>query len=152
MINPMIFYWKEGSSLDTSRKFEDVAAYKRSMREPGRWLKLLRGDFNKKRLLGAVVTAVRAKLNFREDPRLSRDLRKLLDEFNRPITLFIAEGDPGHDILMAGAPRTTRRAMRRGSMRLEMIPGADHTFSQFKPRRDLLGRLNAHLTSRTERQ
>jgi alpha-beta hydrolase superfamily lysophospholipase len=150
LINPMSFYWKEGNSLDTSRRFEDVAAYKRSMRDPRRWLKLLRGDVNTKRLCEAVVSLVRNKLRFREDPRLSSDLRKLIDEFNRPITFFIAEGDPGRDILMAGAPRTARRALKRGRMRFEMIPGADHTFSQFKPRRDLMGRLNAHLSRRAQ--
>ena len=151
LINPMSFYWKEGNSLDTSRRFEDAAAYKRSMRDPRRWLKLLRGDVNTKRLAAAVCSVVRNKLRFREDPRLSSDLRRLIDEFNRPITFFISEGDPGRDILMAGAPRTARRALRRGRMRFEMIPGADHTFSQFKPRRDLMGRLNAHLARRAAR-
>jgi len=152
MINPMSFYWKEGNSLDTSRKFEDAAAYKRSARDPKRWLKLLRGDVNMKRMIEAIGTVLRSKLRFREDPRLSSDLRKLIEEFNRPITMFIAEGDPGRDILMAGAPRTARRAMKRGRMRVEMIPDADHTFSQFKPRRELLGKLNAHLSRRAQAQ
>jgi alpha-beta hydrolase superfamily lysophospholipase len=152
LINPMSFYWKEGNSLDTSRKFEDAAAYKRSARDPKRWLKLLRGDVNMKRMIEAIATVVRSKLRFREDPRLSSDLRRLIEEFNRPITMFIAEGDPGRDILMAGAPRTARRAMKRGRMRVEMIPDADHTFSQFKPRRELLGKLNAHLSRRAQPQ
>jgi alpha-beta hydrolase superfamily lysophospholipase len=149
LINPMSFYWKEGNSLDTSRRFEDAAAYKRSMRDPKRWMKLLRGDVNMKRLMEVVAGEARNKLRFREDPRLSSDLRKLVDEYQRPITFFIAEGDPGRDILMAGAPRTATRAMKQGAMRIEMIPGADHTFSQFKPRKELLGRLNAHLSRRT---
>jgi alpha-beta hydrolase superfamily lysophospholipase len=151
LINPMSFYWKEGNSLDTSRRFEDAAAYKRSMKDPRRWMKLLRGDVNMKRLMEVVVAEARDKLKWREDPRLASDLRKLVDEYNRPITFFIAEGDPGRDILMAGAPRTATRAMRKGAMRIEMIPGADHTFSQFKPRKDLLGRLNAHLSQRLSR-
>jgi hypothetical protein len=112
-------------------------------------MKLLRGDVNMKRLMEVVVGEARNKLRFREDPRLSSDLRKLVEEYQRPITFFIAEGDPGRDILMAGAPRTATRAMKQGAMRIEMIPGADHTFSQFKPRKDLLGRLNAHLSRRT---
>jgi alpha-beta hydrolase superfamily lysophospholipase len=148
LINPMSFYWKEGGSLDTSRRFEDAAAYKRSMKDPRRWMKLLRGDVNMKRLMEVVVSEARNKLRLREDERLSSDLRKLVDEYRRPITFFIAEGDPGRDILMAGAPRTAARAMKSGAMRIEMIPGADHTFSQFKPRKDLLGRLNAHLSRR----
>jgi hypothetical protein len=35
--------------------------------------------------------------------------------------------------------------MRDGRIRLQMIPEADHTFSQWKPRRDLLARLCSHL-------
>jgi alpha-beta hydrolase superfamily lysophospholipase len=151
LINPMSFYWKEGNSLDTSRRFEDAAAYKRSMKDPKRWMKLLRGDVNVKRLMEVVAAEARDKLKWREDPRLSSDLCKLVDEYKRPITFFIAEGDPGRDILMAGAPRTATRAMKKGAMRIEMIPGADHTFSQFKPRKDLLGRLNAHLSQRLSR-
>jgi hypothetical protein len=46
---------------------------------------------------------------------------------------------------MAGARLTATRALRSGRVRLETIPGADHTFSQWKPRRDLIGRLLAHL-------
>jgi alpha-beta hydrolase superfamily lysophospholipase len=143
LINPLTFYWKEGMSLETTRRFEDAAAYKRSMRDPGRWLKLLRGDVNMKRLAEVVLDQAKAKLRVHEDARLSRDLEKLA--MDRPLAFFIAEGDPGREILMAGARRTARRALRSGKMRLEMIPGADHTFSQFKPRRDLLDRLGAHL-------
>jgi alpha-beta hydrolase superfamily lysophospholipase len=149
LINPLTFYWEEGMSLETTRRFEDAAAYKRSMRDPGRWLKLLRGDVNMKRLAEVLVTQARAKLAVKEDERLSRDLRKLA-AMNRPVTFFIAEGDPGREILLAGAPRTAKRAMRSGKMRVEMIPGADHTFSQFKPRADLLNRLGAHLSRHTQ--
>ncbi|HUQ27190.1 MAG TPA: alpha/beta fold hydrolase [Usitatibacter sp.] len=148
MINPMTFYWQEGMSLDTTRKFEDAAAYRRSMKDPSRWMKLLRGDVNVKRLVEVVISQACNKLRLREDPRLSGDLRRLCDHLNRPVTFFIAEGDPGRDILMAGAPRTATRAMKRGAMRVEMIPGADHTFSQFRPRKELMARLGAHLANR----
>ena len=63
----------------------------------------------------------------------------------RRIALFVSEGDPGRDILLAGARLTATRAIRDGRIHLQMIPGADHTFSQWKPRRELLARLAAHL-------
>ena len=59
--------------------------------------------------------------------------------------MMIAEGDPGRDILMAGARHTATRALREGRLRLEIIPGGDHTFSQWKPRRELTRRLSAFL-------
>ncbi len=155
MINPMQFYWVEGMSLDTSRRFEDMVQYRKSMRDPKRWLKLVRGDVNFGRMVevlaGQAHTHARAWLDaFTEavlphgGPRLSRDLKKLF-AMRRRLTMFVSEGDPGRDVLMAGAKLTATRALRDGRIRLQMIPDADHTFSQWKPRRDLLGRLAAHL-------
>jgi hypothetical protein len=155
MINPMQFYWVEGMSLDTSRKFEDMVQYRRSMRDPRRWLKLLRGDVNMGRLMVVIAsqsrTEVRAWIDALAEaalpnggPRLSRDLKRLF-AMGRRLSLYVSEGDPGRDILLAGAKLTARRALRDGRIRLQMIPDADHTFSQWKPRRDVIGRLLAHL-------
>ena len=155
LINPLTFYWEEGMSLDTTRHFEDAIQYKKSMRDPGRWLKLLRGGVNMPRLAQTVVGLALAKLAAQRDalreilspaagPRLSRDLRRLL-AMNRPLSFFIAEGDPGREILMTGAKRTAMRALRSGQIAVEMIPDADHTFSQLKPRAELVRRLKAHL-------
>ena len=155
LINPLTFYWAEGMSLETTRRFEDAIQYKKSMRDPGRWLKLLRGGVNMPRLADTVFGLVKAKVKSHGDalremlmpqagPRLSRDLRRLF-AMKRPVSLFIAEGDPGREILMAGAQRTAARALKTGEIRLETIPGADHTFSQLRPRRELVSRLRAHL-------
>ena len=155
MINPMQFYWVEGMSLDTSRKFEDMVQYRRSMRDPRRWLKLARGDVNVRRLVEVLASQSRtyarawmdalAEAVFpRAAPRLSRDLRRLF-AMDRRLALFVSEGDPGRDILMAGAKLTATRALRGGRIRLQMIPDADHTFSRWKPRRDVIGRVLAHL-------
>ena len=155
MINPMQFYWVEGMSLDTSRRFEDMVQYRKSMRDPRRWLKLARGDVNFRRMADVVagqartharawLDALREALLPHGGPRLSRDLKKLF-AMGRRVALFVSEGDPGRDVLMAGAKLTATRALRDGRIRLQMIPHADHTFSQWKPRRDLIGRLLAHL-------
>jgi alpha-beta hydrolase superfamily lysophospholipase len=155
MVNPMQFYWVEGMSLDTSRKFEDMVQYKRSMRDARRWVKLLRGDVNFRRLAEVLASQARTQARAWADaftealwpsraPRLSRDLHRIFGT-GRRIALFVSEGDPGRDILLAGARLTATRAMRDGRIRLQMIPEADHTFSQWKPRRDLLARLCSHL-------
>jgi len=155
MVNPMQFYWVEGMSLDTSRKFEDMVQYRRSMRDWRRWLKLARGDVDFGRLAEVLAsqgrTQARAWLDaFLEAfvperaPRLSRDLRKLF-AMGRRLTLFVSEGDPGRDILLAGAPLTAKRALRGGRIRLQIIAEADHTFSQWRARRDVIARIGAHL-------
>jgi alpha-beta hydrolase superfamily lysophospholipase len=155
LINPLTFYWAEGMSLETTRNFEDAVAYKRSMRDPRRWLKLLRGNVNVRRLLVVMAAQAKTKVKSQLDalaetflpdrgPPLSRDLKKLVS-MQRPVSFFIAEGDPGRDILMAGAGRTATKSLKSGALSLEMIPGADHTFSQFKPRKHLMSRLGIHL-------
>jgi alpha-beta hydrolase superfamily lysophospholipase len=155
MINPMQFYWVEGMSLATSRRFEDMVQYRKSMRDPKRWVKLARGDVNFARiaevLAGQARTHARAWLEALAEallphggPRLSRDLKKLF-AMRRRFTMFVSEGDPGREVLLAGARLTATRALRDGRIRLQMIPDADHTFSQWKPRRDLIARLLAHL-------
>jgi alpha-beta hydrolase superfamily lysophospholipase len=157
LINPLTFYWTEGMSLETVSKFEDLQAYRKSMRDPARWLKLLRGDVNFARLLEVAMDRPRTLARSYYDalcemllpdraPRLSQDLRRLL-EHQRRVTFLIAEGDPGRDILMAGAKHTASRGLKSGRIRLEMIPGGDHTFSRLTPREALLERLAAHLAA-----
>jgi hypothetical protein len=155
MVNPLTFYWVEGMSLDDTRHFEDAIQYRKSMRDPGRWLKLLRGKVNVPRLVETLARLAKAKVRAHGDalretftpdagPRLARDLRRLL-AMKRPLSFFIAEGDPGREILLAGAKRTATRAMKSGEIAIEMIPDADHTFSQLRPRLEMIGRMCAHL-------
>lgn len=160
LINPWVYYWVEGMSLDTSRHFEDVAAYRKSMKDPARWKKLLSGQVDLLRMakvgLAHARSIVKSKaggvgevLGLGTDSRLSKDLKKLLAK--RRISIFVSDGDPGRDILMHDARRTATKALRTGALQLEAIPGADHTFSQSAPRKDLVERLVTHLTQRTLR-
>ena len=155
LINPLTFQYVEGMSLETVTQFADAQQYRKSMKDPSRWLKLLRGDVNFKRLFEVALSHPRTLARSYFDafcerampsraPRLSQDLRKLFG-LQRRVTMLVAEGDPGRDILLAGARHTAACALRDGRLRLEMIPGGDHTFSQSKPRRELTERLSACL-------
>ena len=157
LINPLTFYWEEG--FDRATQFEDAVAYRKSLRDGSRWKKLLRGDVNLRRLWEVAVGQVVARVKARADAlkeivaphkasRLARDLRRLA-AMRRRMTLFVAESDPGREILMTSARRATSQGLRNGRIRFEMIPQADHTFSQIKPRRDLVARLRAHLRQGT---
>ncbi|HEY2628663.1 MAG TPA: alpha/beta fold hydrolase [Usitatibacter sp.] len=155
LINPITFYWSEGMDLDSARSFEDAIQYRKAMRDPGRWLKLLRGGVDFRHLAQTIAAQLASKVKSHRDawretltPQkasvLSRDLRQL-HAMNRAISLFLAEDDPGREILLAGARRAARQALKSGAIRLEVIPGADHTFSQLATRTDLISRLSAHL-------
>jgi pimeloyl-ACP methyl ester carboxylesterase len=157
LINPWYFYWQEGMSLATSNLFEDVAAYRKSMKDPQRWKRLLRGEVDLMRIvrvglahataqLASKVKSLGELLGLGTDARLSKDLKRLFRHSR--MAMYVSEGDPGRDVLMHDARRTALRAMKRGDLVLEVIPGADHTLSQSKPRTDLLERLITHFTQR----
>ncbi|MCB1692158.1 MAG: hypothetical protein KDI19_05290, partial [Pseudomonadales bacterium] len=48
----------------------------------------------------------------------------------RPLTLLLAESDPGYDILKLFAPRQTSAGMRDGMLNLHWIENANHGFSK----------------------
>jgi alpha-beta hydrolase superfamily lysophospholipase len=151
LINPLTFYWHEGMSLETTRRYFDLVAYRQSARDPKRWLKLLRGRVDMGNLMRTLSMHAKSlwKSHYdeiREIVRpataspLSRDLQKLFS-LDRRITMIVAEGDPGVELLMASARRTAKRALKSGRIRLFMIDAADHTFSRAKPRQDLMARM-----------
>lgn len=155
LINPVTFHWVEGMSLEGATRAYDALAYRKSMKDPSRWLKLLRGDVNFGRLFAVALSwpAGAARKGYdalcetfvpRFGPPLARDLGRL-EGLGCPLTLVVSEGDPGRDLLMSGAPRTAKRAIRAGRVRVETIAGADHTFTQWQGRDELVARLVAHL-------
>ena len=155
LINPLTFYWSEGMSLATTRQFRDVSHYKQSVRNPSSWRKLFRGKVNIANLARVALSyfgtlsrsyyrSLLELLNSGAGSQLSRDLQKLF-AMNCTPTFVIAEGDPGRDILMANARRTVSTALKTNQMNLHMISGADHTFTQSRARKELIGRLSAIL-------
>lgn len=158
LINPLTFYWMEGMSLETTRQFQDALHYKKSARNPGSWRKLIRGKVNFLHLFRVALLhfgalgksyydALRETLRPDTGTQLSQDLRRLFS-MRRMFTMIIADGDPGHDILITGARRTASNAQRMGKIRVEVISDADHTFTQSKARKELFTRLAAILVQR----
>ena len=159
LINPLTFYWVEGLSLATSVQFADMASYRKSARTSTNWMRLLRGDVGLAKLtrvtLAHLKTTGKAYLDAMREtlvpaiaPRLSRDLNRL---FAMPcqITMVVSDGDPGRDLLMAGAKRTASKGLKTGHIRIHVIPQADHTFSQSAPRKALIDRLCMHVSGRS---
>jgi hypothetical protein len=120
-------------------------------------MKLLKGQVNIVRAVKVALNhvggalAARAKtlaqvLGLGEEPRLSRDLKRVLR--TRHVTMYFSEGEPGRDILMHDAKRTALRAMKAGRLELHAVQGADHTFSQYAARREITQRLLEHFAAR----
>ena len=155
LINPLTFYWVEGMSLETTRQFQDALHYKKAARNPDSWRKLIRGKVNGLHLFRVALShfgalgksyydALWEALRPDTGTQLSQDLRRLF-AMRRMFTMIIADGDPGHDILITGARRTASNAQRAGKIRLEVISPADHTFTQSSARKELVKRLAAIL-------
>ena len=158
LINPLTFQWVEGMSLETVKQFGAVARYKKSVFSAQSWWKLLSGNVHLSSLFTNVwrhsITMVRARLHIVREmlfphlgTRLSKQIRYLIS-VKRPLTLVIAEGEPGRDLMMAEAPYIANLAHQRGEMVTHHISGADHTFSRSGPRRQLIDYLCESLLRR----
>ena len=141
--------------METTRQFQDALHYKKAARNPDSWRKLIRGKVNVLHLFRVALShfgalgksyydALREVLRPDTGTQLSQDLRRLF-AMRRMFTMIIADGDPGHDILITGARRTVSNAQRAGKIRLEVISPADHTFTQSSARKELVTRLAAIL-------
>ncbi len=157
LINPLTFHWVEGLSNKAARQNFEAAHYKKSVTDRRAWRKLLGGGVNVLNLVKIVkwyiVNFVRSRFQsiceflHVSTTLLSRDIGQILS-LDRTITLVIAEGDPGYDILLAGARRITTKELKTGRIRMVNIPNADHTFSQFENREVLVKKIKSLLTSK----
>lgn len=150
MVNPWYFHWREGLSLDTtiSSHYEDVAAYRRSMRDPERWKRLLRGEADLKRLARVAAAHVAKVARGRWDDlremvfpgagtRLSQDIRRIASR-GRRMHVILSDGEPAAASLAIEAKRTVANARSAGLFTLKRVPGGDHTFSRSGPRAALI--------------
>ncbi|HKS05722.1 MAG TPA: alpha/beta hydrolase [Gemmatimonadaceae bacterium] len=158
LINPIVFYWKPGDSLDVSawRNYVEARRYQSQARNPQAWRKVLSGKVN---VLTAARTVVQRwatvagatigrRLARRDAPgNLANDLLTLTA---RPLELLMlfSDGDPGLDQLRLHAGHTLRALGQRPNFRLERIPNADHTFTQLDAQTGVRALLLDHLTQR----
>jgi predicted alpha/beta hydrolase len=143
IINPLTFDRKEGQSLALPPAFQtisDAKHYESAMRDPKKWLRLLRGDANLRYIAGflfrhAADTGKRLLddalegLRLRAPERLAKELVRLRAS-GRHADFVFSSSDPGYGILTAQAGRTLRKLNKTGATSLSFIAQADHTFSR----------------------
>ncbi|HSH74444.1 MAG TPA: hypothetical protein VLA09_01975, partial [Longimicrobiales bacterium] len=161
IVNPLAFYWKDGMSLDIPPAYHSIREakeYERSVRDPQKWLRLLKGQVNLGRIARFVLrrTHEAAKGAYRTtleelriiSPRpLALDLARYRD-FSLRADFVFSESDPGYEILRSAAGHILRRLERRGCVSTAFIEQADHTFSRMEWRAELskavVSRLDAY--------
>lgn len=147
IINPLTFYWRPGLSLDIPREsttHQDTAYYRQAMKDPKRWLKLLKGQaslgyiagyavrFTRKRLaaLGDQISGILKPIP--ETP-LNRDLQQLV-RAGIEVNFVFSDRDPGWDILADETRLPKTRLARKLGVRIHPITEANHTFSWYRSR------------------
>lgn len=152
LINPLTFDAKErarrmaaGQALSYKTE-SDIKYYLNALKDPKKWLKLLKGGASISYIAGFIIKFLvkkakliwersKAALGFSNLPKLAQEILKL-EENQQIITLFIASLDPGEKILEAEAGvNIVRQQKSKGVLKLISIEGANHTFS-YKPHRD----------------
>jgi alpha-beta hydrolase superfamily lysophospholipase len=152
MINPLTFFWKEGMSLDAPLTDQEVISeahrYRGTAFRLHSWRKLMRGEVD--------VGKVAQIMSRRTSAWLSRHWRDLARNLGVPLTddlghelesvaergtamLFVfATNDPGLQLLRTQGGSRVRKLRARGQLAIQLINGADHTFTAGSARERLI--------------
>jgi pimeloyl-ACP methyl ester carboxylesterase len=141
VINPLVFFWKEGMSLSLPPHIvsQSAAQYRRSLLELKKWEKLVVGKVNvvefahvvTRRFMSVVGGLVREFARGIGRPLvddLGADL-EALSRRNVSVAFVFSAGDPGEDLLRVHAGTSLRRLVRASRIRVHRIQGPNHTFT-----------------------
>jgi len=151
VINPLLFFRPERVDFEAVPA-QDHAVQQlsgqalRSLRDPARWAKLLRGGVNLRFILATLTRRValtgkrawRAALRAAGRPQADDLAAKLKRAASVParahrgprLHFVFAAGDAGLGLLTAEAGRTLRALQRQGRVAVHTVAQADHTFSR----------------------
>jgi hypothetical protein len=159
VINPLIFHWKPGMSLDPeAHAFGQIAIAanaSRSLLDPTRWWKLLSGRASVGVITGALAARARHALRLRLR-EIARGLRlPLEDDLAAELARASARGvalhfvfsarEPGLTLMREEAGRRGMRLVRDSRVKVCEVAHADHTFAGPAGRAELYARLDALL-------
>jgi hypothetical protein len=138
MINPLTFFWKEGMSLDEPlpdrRVISEAHRYREAAFRLHSWLKLMRGEVDVGRVAQIMIRRTGAWLS-RHWRDLARDLGvPLRDDLGH----VFATNDPGLQLLRTQGGSRVRKLCARGQLAIQLIDGADHTFTSGSARERLI--------------
>jgi pimeloyl-ACP methyl ester carboxylesterase len=156
-INPLTFFWKEDMSLAIPeyQVFAEASRYSKTAFKISSWWKLLSGKtslratagvISKRAMIGAknIFRDVVRAFNIELEEDLGTELKKLARRSTK-VTFVFARTDPGLPLLLGQAGSVVDRLRRKRALKIEMIEGADHTFTQHWTRRRLMDVLSRSL-------
>jgi pimeloyl-ACP methyl ester carboxylesterase len=144
VINPQTFEWKQGDPIELSIKksYKSTRYYLRALWRPSVWTLALRGALDVRGVMGAVRrrSASRAAVRLRglmarwrglPEPRneVERTLRDVSARGARSLLVF-SSNDGGLDMIEQHLGGGASSMDGDANFRLEIVDGADHTFTQ----------------------
>jgi alpha-beta hydrolase superfamily lysophospholipase len=159
MVNPQNYFWKEGATLDTLQVAEVVrnpGVYRQKIFSGAAWRRLLTGKVNVLRIariylqrplldLESLFRNLVRRMHLHLPYDLGWELREIAARGVRIVFVF-ARGEAGIDLLKIEAGYVVKQLGER--CRVHVVDGADHVFSQSKPRGVLTKILSDELFSR----
>jgi alpha/beta superfamily hydrolase len=148
VINPQTFDFKPGDSLSVQRRraYRDANWYRRSALKAESWRKALRGEVDLVRV-GRVLAArlaVYAERRLNGTDSLARAFGEICRRGTRVLLVYSAD-DPGLDHLRDELGGALDRLKQDPHFALEVIDGADHTFTPLASQESLAGCLERYL-------
>ena len=141
VINPLVFFWKEGMSLayPPFQMVQAAAQYQRSILRPEKWLKLIRGQVNLRAVAQVVTHRVAERtqrlarnllrgIGIRPSEDLAGELESVVGR-GTALRFVFSVGDPGEALLDDGAGWALARLERRGAIRMAHLPDCDHSLA-----------------------
>ena len=161
LLNPLTFFWTPGMSLEipsAHRTVRDAKYYAQSVRNPGKWLKLVKGQADLGYIIKFVIQRTTSLVRrfwsdslelvgVRSSGRLASDLSRY-GMRGRAVDFVFSRDDPGFELLNSGGRWVAGRLRRRGLSTVQFIEGADHTFSRKAWRDDVIDQIVAQAIRR----
>jgi alpha-beta hydrolase superfamily lysophospholipase len=144
LVNPQTFEWKEGDSLELSirKSYKSTRYYKGAILDREVWAHALRGELDLRGVAGVLRErfATRVEAWIREllarglgglPPRtdIERAFCALSDRGLQSLLVF-SSSDGGLDMIEKHLGRDARKMRGRQNVRLAIVEGADHTFTE----------------------
>lgn len=162
LLNPQTFEWKEGDSLELSarRSYFSTRFYARAAMDYRVWLRVARGEVDVRGIAGALrgrvqerirggLQTVLARVGGRSvaQTEVERAFHALSDRGVESLLVFSFE-DGGLDMIATHLGHEGRKMRGRRNFALEIVEGADHTFTPLSSQTALYELLLRHISAR----
>jgi len=160
IVNPLTYSWDDcgqlGDALNDYEIVELSARYRKQFLSVDPWVRLLRGKLDLKMISGVIMrrlqdSAERSLVRLKQlsgtppETELETEIAAAM-RHKVQLKFVFAEGDPGHELMRRQSGRSFDDLLRQHrEMSINLIPHANHTFTQLDSRERLIALLDTLL-------